>query len=213
MAGMGIPQSGGGGDRTPYIKYNGKAGRFYRIDRTNNGGTWETDEVEITSDFQAVFDLEDGLEVGWLHFPSGGAPDIQTVKIGNAFPERPSAQHRSGFRVTMKLGKSVGGDVREMTSNAQVSIKAMDALYDAYVAGAPTNKGKLPLVKLVKTIPVTTQGKDESGKAVSSTNYQPVWEITGWVDRAKAFAADTAEPAQAATPPPPKPVAETDDEF
>lgn len=181
MAGLGLP-SGGGGDRTPYIKYNGKAGRFYRVDRSNASGSWETDEVEITDGFQALFDLEN-IETGWLNFPVGGAPDIKTVKIGTPMPDKPSDKHRAGFRVLMKLGKSIGGDVREMTSNAQVAIKSMDALYDAYLKDAGINAGKLPLVKLDKTIPVTSQGKDESGKLVSSTNYQPVWSIVKWLDR------------------------------
>jgi hypothetical protein len=44
--------------------------------------------------------------------------------------------------------------------------------------------GKLPVVVLEKTTPVTSQGKDAAtGKAVSSTNYQPVWAISKWADR------------------------------
>lgn len=180
--GLGLPMNSGGADRTPIIKYDARAGRIFRIDRSNESGQWETDQVEITNGFAAVMDLEN-IETGFLHFPAGGAPDIRTVKIGNPLPPKPSDQHKSGFKILMKLGKSSGGDLREMAANAQVSIKAMDALYDAYLAGVQDNPGKLPVVSLEKTTPVVSNGKDASGKAQSSTNYQPVWAITKWVDR------------------------------
>lgn len=183
MAGLGLPQTGGdGANRTPIIKYDARAGRIFRVDRSNESGSWETEQVEITNGFQAIMDLEN-IETGWLSFPAGGAPDIKTVKIGTPMPERPSDKHKSGFRILMKLGKSSGGDVREMAANAQVSIKGMDALYDAYLAGAAENPGKLPVVVLEKTTGITTSGKDASGKPQSSTNYQPVWSISKWVDR------------------------------
>jgi hypothetical protein len=131
MAGLGLPQTGGdGANRTPIIKYDARAGRIFRVDRSNESGSWETEQVEITNGFQAIMDLEN-IETGWLSFPAGGAPDIKTVKIGTPMPERPSDKHKSGFRILMKLGKSSGGDVREMAANAQVSIKGMDALYRA----------------------------------------------------------------------------------
>lgn len=183
MAGLGLPTSSGdGANRTPIIKYDARAGRIFRIDRSNESGQWETEQVEITNGFQAIMDLEN-IETGWLNFPTGGAPDIKTVRIGTPMPERPSDKHRSGFRILMKLGKSSGGDLREMAANAQVSIKGMDALYDAYLAGVAANAGKLPVVVLEKTTAVTSSGKGADGKPVSSTNYQPVWAISKWVDR------------------------------
>lgn len=206
--GLGLPMNSGGGDRTPIIKYDGRAGRIHRIDRSNASGQWETNEVEITKDFQAIMDLEN-IETGWLNFPAGGAPDIQTVKIGTPLPARPSDKHKSGFRILMKLGKSCGGDLREMAANAQVSIKGMDALYDAYLAGVQDNAGKLPVVKLGDTVSVKSSGKDAQGKPQSSTNYQPVWKIMAWVDRPAVLngeapadtATETATPA-ASTPAP-----------
>ena len=167
--------------RLPIIKYDSRAGRIFRVDRTDVSGRWESPATEITPVFQAVFDLEN-IETGWLHFPTGGAPDIRTAKVGTALPDRPSDKHRSGFRILVLLGKTSGGDVREMAANAQVSIKGMDLLHDAYVAGLASNPGKLPVVQLAGTVPVTTQGK-ASGQPVSSTNYQPVWQIVKWIDR------------------------------
>jgi hypothetical protein len=178
----------GGGDfnRQAIIKYDARAGRIHRIDRTNASGSWETSETEITNGFQAIFDLEN-IETGWLNFPAGGAPDMRLAKIGTPLPERPSDKHRAGFRVLMKLGKGISlnsqPDVREMAANAKVSIAAMDKLYDAYVAGVKDNPGKLPVVTLSGTEKVVSNGRDENGKPQSSTNYQPVWTITKWVDR------------------------------
>jgi len=202
--GLGLPMNNGGADRPSIIKYDGRAGRIHRIDRSNASGEWVTNEVEITKDFQAVMDLEN-IETGWLSFPAGGAPDIQTVKIGGTMPDRPSDKHKSGFRLLMKLGKSCGGDVREMASNAQVSIKGMDALYDAYLKDAGANAGKLPVVTLDDTLQVKSSGKDKDGKPQSSTNYQPVWKIVSWIDRpAELGGAASAAPAEPAKADPPK---------
>lgn len=196
--GLGLPQSGGGDfNRTPIIKYDARAGRIFRMDRSQDAsGAWQTNQVEITNGFQAIFDLAN-IETGWLNFPAGGAPDIKTVKIGNPLPERPSQAHRTGFRVLMKLGKSVGGDLREMAANAQVSIAGMDALYDAYIAAVQDNAGKLPIVTLKSTTAITKTGKDAAGRPQTSTNYQPVWEITGWAERPPELPADgQAAPAE-----------------
>ena len=194
--GLGLPQSSSGGDRTAIVKYDARAGRLFRIDRSNASGEWTTNPVEVTNSFQAIMDLAN-IETGWLSFPKGAAPDIRTVKIGNPLPERPSDQHKVGFRVLMKLGKSLGGDLREMAANAGVSIKGMDALYDAYLKDAGANPGKLPVVALETTVAVTSGGKEQS-----STNYQPVWKIVGWADRPPELGGEGA-PTAASPPPPP----------
>jgi hypothetical protein len=198
----------------PIIKYDSRAGRVFRVDRSDSGGRWENTVVEITPVFQAVFDLEN-IETGWLYFPTGAGPDIRTVKLGLPMPDRPSDKHRSGYRVLMLLGKQSGGDVREMAANAQVSIKGMDLLHDAYMAGRASNPGMLPVVSLAGTIPVVTQGK-ANGQAVTSTNYQPVWQIVKWVPRSPELLPDAlnrltaplpqqAQPAPVAVAPPPPP--------
>lgn len=178
---LNLPDTGNMGHRVPIIKYDARAGRMFRVDRSDDTGRWESNPVEITSVFQAVIDLEN-IETGWLHFPTGGAPDIRTVKIGQALPDRPTDKHRTGFRVMMLLGRQAGGDVREMAGNAAVAIKGMDLLHDAYMASPDSKLGLLPVVRLSGTIPVTTQGK-ANGQPMTSTNYQPVWQIVKWVAR------------------------------
>lgn len=210
---LGLSSGGGGNyeDRVALIKYDARAGRIFRIDRSqDSGGTWQTDQVEITNGFQAVMDLEN-IQVGWLHFPAGGAPNIQVVKFGEAMPAKPSNDHKQGFRVLMKLGKSSGGDLREMASNAGVSIAGIDALHTAYTEQSAANPGKLPVVQLKSTTPITKSGKDKDGKPQSSTNYQPVWEIVAWIERpAELGGAATAETALTPAPavqPAPQPAA------
>jgi hypothetical protein len=180
---LGLPQSGGG-DRVPIVKYDARAGRLFRVDRTQNAaGQYDSETVEITPAFQAVFDMA-GIELGWLSFPQNAAPDIVVAPYGSPLPPRPSTNHRTGFRVHLLLGKACGGDVREMASNAQASIAGMDALHDAYLAGVKANSGKLPVVKLGRTKAIVSQGK-----AASSTNYEPGWEIVAWVDRPEKLSA------------------------
>lgn len=191
---LGLQSGGGGGDfdRTAIIKYDARAGRIFRIDRNNVDGAWTTDQVEITNGFQAIFDLEN-IEVGYLHFPAGAAPSLVMVKFGEPMPAKPTADHKQGFRVLMKLGKSSGGDLREMAANAAVSIAGIDELHTAYTAGKAANPGLLPVVALETTKAITKTGKDASGKPQSSTNYQPVWQIVKWVERPAELAGKAAE--------------------
>lgn len=214
---LGLPEAGGG-NRVPIVKYDARAGRLFRVDREKGmSGQFESHPVEITAAFQAVFDLE-RIELGWLSFPTNAAPSIVTAPYGEPLPPRPDANHRTGFRVNILLGRTCGGDVREMAANADASIKGMDALHDAYLAGVKGYPGKLPVVKLGGTTAKVTQGK-----AATSTNYIPVWEIVAWVDRPASLSAEaiaalrTGGPEGAApapqpvqqplpVPPPPAPV-------
>lgn len=174
---LGLPAAGGG-NRVPILKYDARAGRLFRVDRSQNAaGQYDSEAVEITPVFQAVFDMAN-IELGWLSFPQNAAPSIVVAPYGQPLPARPDVNHKSGFRVNLLLGKTCGGDVREMASNAQASIAGMDALHDAYLEGVKANPGKLPVVKLAGSKAIISKGK-----AASSTNFEPRWEIVAWVDR------------------------------
>jgi hypothetical protein len=194
---LGLSTESGGGDYTPVCKYDARAGRWFRIDRhQDSAGNWTSDDVDISSGFQAVMDLEN-IEVGWMLFAAGVAPQWLMVKLGDPLPHRPTDQHKQGFRMQMKLGKSCGGDVREFASQAKAVIGAVDALHSEYEKGKAANPGKLPVVAMTGTTPIKTTGKGQT-----STNYAPVFAITAWIDRPAELggAGASAETAQAEKP-------------
>ena len=187
----------GAGGFTARVEYNAKAGRFYRVERVDVGGTYETQKIEIRdNEFSAVFDLEN-IEVGWAYFAAGSAPSIHLAKLGGAIPARPDQNHKQAFKLRMALSKACAGtgdQLREFMSSANGVRGAMDKLHDDFVAGSAQNPGKLPAVKVKAVVPVTNK---------HGTNYTPDFEIVAWVDR-PAVLADTPAPApatRAATPP------------
>ena len=171
--GINFSAGSGGGDILPYCKYDARAGRLSRIDYM--GG--ENTAVDISKTFKAVMDLEN-IEIGWLNFSSGGAPDMAVSKFGTPMPAQPTPEHKQGVRLLMKLGKDCGGDVRELSSSAKAFLRGLDDLHSQYLEGVKANPGKLPVVSLKDTVPVTT-----GEGARKSTNYVPVWELVSWVSR------------------------------
>jgi hypothetical protein len=201
---LGIQTESGGGNFTPTVKINSKQGRVYRVDRKEEGGVWTTDEVEITKDFQFVPDL-DNLEIGWMFFKAGQAPDLRMVKLGEVMADRPAGadadgkpNFKQGVRLLLKLGKSCGGDLRELAATAKSILGPIDKLHDDYLAGAKDHPGQLPQVRMsdMKKVDLKTQHG-------TNTNFEPVFEIVGWVDRARVFG-DAAEEPKAETKTEPK---------
>lgn len=180
--GLGLPVRASG-EFNALCKYDARAGRMFRVDRVERNGTFEKNDVEITQGFQAIFDLKN-IDVGYVRFVENGAPEWAMVKIGQPLPAKPSADHRQGFRVNIKLAKSLGGDLREFASAAGCVISAMDQLYDAYSKAPEAAAGKLPVVAMTGSTAV----KSGSGQR-TSTNYAPNLVITGWVDRPAELAA------------------------
>jgi hypothetical protein len=175
--GLNYNSGSGGGDIIPFVKYDARAGRFFRNDRTENNGAYSNNPVDITGAFKAVVDLEN-IEVGFMKFGTGAAPEFLLTRLGNPMPQKPAGEFKQGARIMMKLAPSCGGDVRECASNAASFLKGIDDLHTEYLAQKAANAGKLPIVVLKTTMPITSgQG------ARKSTNYQPVFEITGWAPR------------------------------
>jgi hypothetical protein len=165
--------SGGGADFLPIVKYDARAGRIFRVDREDGVST----PTDITKNFKAVFDFEN-VQVGWMRFVAGAAPDFVLVDHGQQMPSKPSDEHRQGVRIVMLLSDKCGGDIREMTGNAAAFLRGMDKLHNDYEEQSVNNKGKLPVVVLEDTVSV------ETGSGVKkSTNYSPVFKIIGWSAR------------------------------
>lgn len=187
---------GGGGDFADILKYDARAGRMFRVDRAQGASGWETNNVEITNGFTAVFDFEN-IKVGWALFAAGVAPSFVMVPLGQPFPAKPGDTFKQGFKIMVKLGATSGGDVREFSSCAGAVRTALDKLHDAYVAGLSANPGKLPVVGMTGSVPIVSTGKGQS-----STNYSPVFEIVNWVARPEGLGAVAEAPASVPAPAP-----------
>jgi hypothetical protein len=176
--GFNYSTGGEGSEIVPYVKYDARAGRLFRNDRAEHDGVYSNSAIDITGNFKAVMDLEN-IEVGYILFAANNAPAYMLVKLGQDLPERPvDAKWKQGVRVMMKLDASCGGDIREISSNSQAFLKGFDDLHTQYEVEKIKNHGKLPVVILRMTEPLTTGAGDKK-----STNYKPVFEIVGWVAR------------------------------
>lgn len=192
---LGLSTGGSGGDIKPYVKYDAKAGRLFRMDRVqHNDGTFSSESHEITSTAQMVMDLAN-IRVGWINYTSQG-PIRKLVVLGKeAIPPRPEDKNsdgkpafKQGFEVDLLLNKDANGGnaaPRVLGSAAGCVIEAMDALHDAFTAAAEGKAGKLPVVKISGVSPV---------KSGQSTNYKPNFSIVNWIDRPAALCSATAQP-------------------
>jgi hypothetical protein len=181
-------------DIVPHVKYDSRAGRWSKIDRAQGASGWESNATDFTQNAIFVIDLAN-IEVGWVHFGAQG-PSYAMSPVGQKQPDQPSKDHRQGFKVMLFSEKNLDG-VRVWSTNAKCVLTAIDELYVAYKAAPESAQGKLPVVQMTDVLPVKTNGKDATGKPVSSTNYAPVFKILQWVDRPQALGA-TVTPITAA---------------
>ena len=191
-----------GGDFLPIIKFDARAGRWSRIDRSQDAsGIWGSDAVDITASFSAAFDVAD-CEVGWLKFYEGVSKVL--VPMGEPLPPQTSPDHKQGFSMTVKLSADCGGDLREFSSSAKVVCAAMDALVDKGEASPEYKEAKIPIIGCASSNAVVT--KTPGG---TTTNYAPVFEITGWITRdqfgTQPEPAAVEQPAAVVPPSPPPP--------
>ena len=171
----------GGGNFTPIVKWDAKAGDFIVRHREQTAaGEWENDDVDIQMPVKLIADLEN-LEVGWVAYVP--TPNFVMTKVGGAMPAKPTEDHKMGFRVRL-YNDELGS--RELSSAAKTVVRALDELHDQYVAEAPANEGKLPVVEIKgsKKIKVNTPGGELSFKV-------PDWSIVGWGDRPKQMDGDS----------------------
>lgn len=182
--GLNIVQQQGSGTYDPYIKYNGKAGRFYLKDESG-------EEVEIVPT-SFVTDLEN-IKTGWLMFVAGMAPDKVWDKDLATPASRPSENHKRGFAVRL-FSKAFGGVV-ELSGSSMHLCNSINDLYETFEKTKET--GKVPVVKFTGTSAM----KDKQG-----TNYKPNFVIEKWIDRPAELSAAPAnasasQPAQTAQQP------------
>jgi hypothetical protein len=166
-------------DFTPICKYDARAGRIFRVDRLDTGNGFENNPVDITQIFKAVVDFEN-IECGWIDFPVASAPSFVLVPMGTQLPDKPSAKHKNGIRLLIKLNKSCGGDkpVREIAGTSKAFLQGIEEVFQEYDREKAKYPKKLPVIVLESTTPI----KSGSGQSVS-TNYRPKFRIDGWAPR------------------------------
>lgn len=183
---MGFMQAntGGDGDFKVYVKYNAKAGRWYTKEDKP-----EAEDFEV-ADMTAVFDFK-SLRTGWFLFAPGVAPVRQLNDELRTWAPKPSPDFKQGFQIDLFSNKNLLG-VREFASTAGAVIEAMNDVYDEYDRAPESKAGKLPIVKCAAVKPIVSK---------HGTNYQPVLEIVGWVERpAELTVNDTPEPQSPSAP-------------
>lgn len=197
---LGLNTETSSGDFLGRVQYDAKAGRLFDIIREQDAaGNWVSTPKEIRLPVKLAMDLEN-IEVGYIRL-GGGVVDFRMVKLGQPLPPKPDgvdAQgrplYRQGFRVKVYSKNTLGG-VKHWNHSAKCVLAAVDALHDAYQAQKAQHPGKVPVVELVETTPVTT-GQGEK----RSTNYAPVFRIVSWIDRPAELDGGEAEPEPAAQP-------------
>jgi len=157
-----------GGDFIPIIKYDARSGRFFRMDRVDNGSGFISNPVDITACFKAIVDFEN-VEVGWIDFPAGSAPLFDLVPIGSPLPDRPSTRHKNGVRLKLKLAKDCGGTkpIREIAGTSKAFLSGIEAVFKDYEAAKAANADKLPVIVLEKTTPIKTGTGESSRRTIS----------------------------------------------
>lgn len=197
--GLGLNMEAGSGDFTPWLKYDARAGRWFRKGDRDKG---EQGPVDVTNNFSAVFDLAT-IEVGWIDFPSGAAPIMVTQPISAGLPAKPAGGgFKQGFRMRAALPPGLGGGVYEVAASAKAFIAGIDALHTIYQSAPEAKEGKLPVISMTGTTMIETTTPKGTNR-----NYSPVLEVNRWVDRPTSMPAQgfqSASPvasAPAAAPP------------
>lgn len=167
------------GEFTPYLKYNAKAGRWYI--RPQNA----TADVEIDRPLLAI-DMEN-IRTGWLYYSEGSGPEKTWDPSPTTMAPKPPGpkKFKRGFEVMVFGNTEISGvgklGLREFSSTAGTVISAILNMYAEYEAGKDANKGKVPFYACtgVGAVP-----------SAYGTNYEPVFQLRGWVERSKIPAFD-----------------------
>lgn len=155
------------GDGTNFVKFNGKAGRWY----VKKDGA----EVEVQNPV-FVADLANAKRA-WMHFQEGQAPNVVYFPTHDAAVAKPSENHKLGISV-MLFSNALFGGVVKLESNSINTCKALGELYDLYTKSDEGKKGMLPVVKVTGATPV---------KGNYGTNYAPQFVIEKYIPRPAEF--------------------------
>lgn len=190
----------GGGDFTPYIKYNAKAGRFYVKSPDPTAPEIEVINPRLAVDF-------DNIKTGWVLYQEGQAPQ-RLWDVNGVRQPRPQdvglAKWKEGFEVSVYGGDVIQtiGDklgLREFGGSSGSLINGILKAHALYTAAKAANIGNVPVFNVTGVVPV---------KTAKATNYEPVFQLEKWVPRAAipAFNGNATPPTdRAAQAPQPAP--------
>jgi hypothetical protein len=168
---------GGDNDFVPYLKYNAKAGRFYvRVG---------SEDQEVVNPRLAV-DMAN-IRTGWIYYPEGMGPEkVWDTNLADPAPRPPGPKKfKRGFEVMVFGADNLPGigvlGLREWSSNAANANNAIAKMYEAYEAGVLANGNKVPFFVCTGVTAIN---------GAFGTNYEPRFELKGWVEREKVSAFD-----------------------
>jgi len=188
-------ESGGGGDRTPVLKFDARDGSFILVDRVQQDGKWTGVQTVIDTPLKVAMDMDE-MQVGYMAF--NPTPDFRMVKVGQPMPEKPQEKdddgkpvHKWGFRVRL-CNKEIG--LREISSASKNVYDRMKLLYAQYEAEKASNPGKVPVIEITGSDRIQIETKQQGTQTFRS----PKWSIVGWVDRPAGLDAPQSAPEPAA---------------
>ena len=180
---LGINTEAGSFD--PFVKFDARAGRWFRKGKTELS---EPDTIDITEGFVAMFDLS-AIEVGWILFAAGAGPVYMTQPVEKGLPPKPGdGDFKQGFKMRIVLPDHLGGGVHEVASTAKALIGAIDTMHTAYLAAPEAKANKLPIYKMTGTLVIESKGPQGVTR-----NYAPKLELVGWDERPASLAAAKAK--------------------
>ncbi len=168
------------GDLLPIITWDARAGRMFKVERTQGANGWESNKIDVTAEKPTFMVDFGGITVGWVAFLATG-PDFQMVPLGGTLPARPSAEHKQGFRMRVFSPKFFNG-VREFSSSAKSLLGSIDNLHSTFLAAPEAAAGQMPVVRLDGATPIVTKGP--TGNV---TSYAPILTVVSWADRVEEF--------------------------
>jgi len=201
------PTNGGSGNFLPIITYSATTGDWTAHNSENQGGEWVKSRPEIDLPFKVVVDFNNA-ENGWILIGQGHV-DMAMVKHGEPIPERPSVEHKFGFRFTLG-NKSLG--LRQFSHSALTVMEQVDKLHDQWLRDRADNPGKIPVVEITKSVAIERKGNNGPLRFKA-----PQFAIVDWVDESAieklgGSSNSNDAPTPKAPPPPPKPLVEQDDD-
>lgn len=169
------------GDLTPYLKYNAKAGRFY-IRPEGRSEDMEIDRPRLAIDMASIL-------TGWIYYAEGSGPEKVWDPTPSQMAPKPSGpkKFKRGFEVMVFGNDPIPGvgtiGLREFSSTASNVITAILSMHAEYEAGMADNPDAVPFYACTGVKPIA---------GAYGTNYEPQFQLRGWVPRSKIPALDEA---------------------